>query len=162
MPFRIGDVDVTAMIEKDADDVGTSKLGSPVYWLSSREVLRVKRRAGLNQRLRDFGIGHPEKWCAATLPRAIDVGAGFEKESNQVEFPGLNGDMQRATAHMPRGFARFGLSREYLLQPLDVRVARSSQDFGPAVETVVKRVIHGLLGSEIQPSPSHASIPCSR
>lgn len=83
MPLRIGDIDITAMIEKNTDDIRTSKLGSPVYWLSSGEVLCVRRRTGLNQCVRKFGIRRPEKWGVAAIPRAINAGAGFEKESNQ-------------------------------------------------------------------------------
>jgi hypothetical protein len=149
MPCCIADVDITATIQKNTDDVWTSELGRPVDWLSSGEVSCVKRRPGLDQRLRNFGIWRPEKWCVAALPRAIDIGAGFEKESNQVEIFGLDRHMQRSASHMTCRFSRIGLASEYPLQAFDVGMARSSQDFGPAVETIVERVVRGLFCPEV-------------
>ncbi len=162
MPIFIRHVHIAAMIEKNLDDVGTSELGSPVNWFSSGEIPCVKRSTGLDQRFGDCRIWRPEQRRITPPARPFNIRAGFNKESNEIEVRAVNSDMQRATAHVTRCFSRFGLTREYLLQALDIAVARSSQDFQPAIQFIVEGVVRGLLCPDIYPSPGHVTTSCSR
>src|SRR5579859_5644062 len=86
MPLPIAHVHIAAAIEKEADDVRASELGSPVNWFSPGEVLCVKRCASPDQRLGNFSIRCPKEWRIAAFPRAIHICAGLDKESDKVEL----------------------------------------------------------------------------